>query len=296
MKKIIDLDWDYSPIYNSDLSQSQLHISLSGVQEKTSAVLKDKKIVPTPMGEQSQYIIKPIPAALYLKDYRYMPVNEHLTMQIASKVYGIETAENGLVRFANGSYGYIAKRFDVGDDGRKMGQDDFSTILMKEKYSGSYFDIAMAIKEVLPTWKIEMSKLFKLIIFNYIFCNGDAHLKNFSLVQRPSLDYALSPAYDLLNTSLHISDTDFALEGGLMDAKYWSDVYDKTGHPCAEDFITFGRIIGMSEDKIDEIINLFREEKPQVIELINGSLLSDKLKRLYKRLYRERLSRFNRFK
>jgi serine/threonine-protein kinase HipA len=42
-----------------------------------------------------------------------MPANEHLTMQIARQVYGIETAENALIFFKNGAQAYITRRFDV---------------------------------------------------------------------------------------------------------------------------------------------------------------------------------------
>ncbi len=49
-----------------------------------------------------------------------------------------------------------------------------------------------------------MSRFFELVVFNYLFANGDAHLKDFSLQQTPNGDYLLSPTYDLLNTSLHV--------------------------------------------------------------------------------------------
>ena len=52
----------------------------------------------------------------------------------------------------------------------------------------------------LPTYKIEAPKLLKLLVFNYLFSNGDAHFKNFSVIETPMGDYRLSPAYDLLNS------------------------------------------------------------------------------------------------
>jgi serine/threonine-protein kinase HipA len=42
-----------------------------------------------------------------------MPANEHLTMQIARQVFGIETAENALIFFQNGEQAYITKRFEI---------------------------------------------------------------------------------------------------------------------------------------------------------------------------------------
>ena len=54
---------------------------------------------------------------------------------------------------------------------------------------------------------VDMERFFELVVFNYIYANGDAHLKNFSLILNGQ-DYRLAPAYDLLNTSLHVNGDD----------------------------------------------------------------------------------------
>ena len=138
------------------------------------------------------------------------------------------------------------------------------------------------------------TEVFTLVVFNYIFGNGDAHLKNFSLQQTASGDYLLTPAYDLLNTSIHVDDNDFALQDGLMPKESWSDIYKNCGHPCKEDFVEFGKRIGVLPKKINEIIEMFATENPMVYELIDRSFLDDRTKRMYKRSYQERLSRFQR--
>lgn len=74
---------------------------------------------------------------------------------------------------------------------------------------------------------VNMERFFTLVVFNYIFANGDAHLKNFSLIL-DGQDYSLAPAYDLLNTSLHVDGDDFGLDGGLSPDIEKSDVYDRT--------------------------------------------------------------------
>ena len=58
-------------------------ISLSGVQEKLSATLKDGKVILTPPGEKGTYILKPVPSNRSLRYRRFMPANEHLTMQLS---------------------------------------------------------------------------------------------------------------------------------------------------------------------------------------------------------------------
>ncbi len=112
-----------------------------------------------------------------------------------------------------------------------------------------------------------MRRFFELVVFNYLFANGDAHLKNFSLQQTTNGDYLLSPAYDLLNTSLHIQDEDFALQEGLIPPAEHSDIYARTGHPCRADFETFGKRIGVLPKKVSAILDMFSQEQPAVYEL-----------------------------
>jgi len=95
--------------------QNRKHMSISGVQEKFSVLLEKNKLRLINEGERGSYILKPIPIVGKKPDQ--MPANEHLTMQIARQVYSIETAENALIFFNNGSPSYITKRFDVKDDG-----------------------------------------------------------------------------------------------------------------------------------------------------------------------------------
>ena len=277
-------------------------ISISGVQEKISAIIKKGKIIITPEGESGRYIIKPIPEHKSLRFRHNIPANEHLTMQIANQVYKINTAANALAFFADGNPLYITKRFDYKADGSKIKQDDFASIAGKTernsgkdfKYSGSYEDIAKLLKQSVSAWQVEMEKFFALVVFNYLFSNGDAHLKNFSLQETDGGDYVLTPAYDLMNTSIHINDGDFALQDGLIPESAYSDVYSQTLHPCKDDFITFGTRIGVLPKKIVSIIEMFATEQPKVYELIENSFLEEKVKRMYKQSYLERLHRFQR--
>lgn len=296
---IIDLSLDG----NADNIAAAINkISVSGAQEKLSAVVDKGHIILTPPQQQGRYIIKPIPDYKHLRFRNNIPANEHLTMQIASQVYGIKTAENALAFFADGQMVYITKRFDYDENGLKIRQDDFASISGKTdrnsgkdyKYTGCYEDIARLLKQNVSAWQVEMSRYFSLVVFNYIFCNGDAHLKNFSLRETPNGDYILSPAYDLMNTSIHIDDGDFALQDGLIPKSEYSDTYTNSGHPCKDDFITFGKRIGVLPKKLHSIIELFATEQPQVLQLIEHSFLDEKVKRMYRQSYLERLRRFQR--
>ncbi|MCH5229038.1 MAG: HipA domain-containing protein, partial [Muribaculaceae bacterium] len=136
-------------------------------------------------------------------------------------------------------------------------------------------------------------RFFELVIFNYVYGNGDAHLKNFSLILVGD-DYRLAPAYDLLNTCLHIEGSDFGLDEGLSRKIEKSDLWERTGHPCRLDFEKFGIKIGLVKKRIDRILKKFSIFPDMTNHLLNQSYLPEKAKRSYARIVKERINRFNR--
>lgn len=276
-------------------------ISVSGVQEKFPAIIVDGKICVVAGSERSTHILKPAPWDKTLVDRKMLPANEHLTMQIARQIYGIETADNGICFSSRGGMVYITRRFDILDDLSKLPMEDFASVVGSQtavnssmfKYQGSYEDIARGIRENISFWMVEMEKFFRLLVFNYIYANGDAHLKNFSLLMKEG-KWKLSPAYDLLNTALHVDGSDFALSGGFSVNHRKSDIYERTGHPCRLDFERFGMSIGLLPVRIKKILNMFNEIPSEVDALISRSFLTEKMKRSYRRIIAERTLRFNR--
>ncbi|MBU3713904.1 MAG: HipA domain-containing protein [Ferruginibacter sp.] len=271
--------------------ENRKRISISGVQEKLSLLLEKNVLRLTKEGEQGTYILKPIPRDL--KKVDQAPANEHLTMQIAKQVYGLNTAENAMIFFKNGSPAYITKRFDFKEDGSKCGKEDFASLAGKTKnnaganfkYEYSYEEAGLLIQKYVSAWRIEIEKYFSLVLFNYLFSNGDAHLKNFSLLESSEGDYILSPAYDLLNTHLHVDDSDFALDKGLFTDDFKSEQYKKNGHPNKSDFEEFAKRIGVSENRIEKLISPYLQKQPLMESLINRSFLTEDNKRGYLMMY-----------
>ena len=267
--------------------ENRKRISISGVQEKMSLLLSKNILRLTENGEQGTYILKPIPRDL--KKVDQVPANEHLTMQIASKVFGINTAQNAMIFFKNGSPAYITKRFDVKQDGSKWGKEDFATLAGRTKdnagadfkYTYSYEAAAAIIRQYVPAWRVEIEKFFIIVVFNYLFLNGDAHLKNFSLLESETGDYLLSPAYDLINTRLHVDDTDFALDKGLFEDNYQSETFKKTFHRGKQDFEEFAKRIGVSENRIEKLLEPFLMKQKTVESLVNSSFLNTPNKRIF---------------
>ena len=68
------------------------HMSISGIQDKISLKLTRGKLAPTE--KDGEFILKPVPSADIPRFKADVPANEHLTMQIASQVFGIAAAVN----------------------------------------------------------------------------------------------------------------------------------------------------------------------------------------------------------
>jgi serine/threonine-protein kinase HipA len=270
--------------------QNTTNISISGVQFKQSLLLEKNKLRLTFPGEQGRYILKPIPFNPPFGMAGELAANEHLTMQIARQAFGIATAECALVFFQNGLPAYITRRFDYTANGDKISQEDFATLSGKSKghdgdnyrTQGSYQDIAMLMKRYIPAYPIEIEKFFEQILFNYLFSNGDAHLKNFSILQTLAGDYMLSPAYDLINTSIHIpSDSFFALDDGLFCDGHETESFKHLGFYAYDDFFEFGRRIGLIENRTVKLLNKYRTKNPKAMEMIKRSFLSPQARVLY---------------
>ena len=285
-----------SPATNNESDQffneNRKRISISGVQEKFSVLLEKNKLRLTNEGEQGTHILKPIPG--FGKNADQLPANEHLTMQVARQVYGLETAENALIFFKDGAPAYITKRFDVKEDGTKLAQEDFASLTGRTpqthgehyKYLDNYLELFELMKLHLPAYKLEAPKLFKLLIFNYLFSNGDAHLKNFSLLETPLGDYRLSPAYDLLNSRIHIEDNDFALDDGLLPKNLAEGTVQRQ-------FQVLSQYAGLSLKQVNDTFAMLISGSDKVATLLATSFLNEKTRRNYWQAYQGRLKKLN---
>ncbi len=279
------IDADVATIEAS--TQASGRISISGVQPKYAMVVDDGVLRFARQGEQGRYILKIAPIEPHIIERPWVPINEWLTMQIAEQVYGIPTAKNTLCYFRNGAVAYLTRRFDVQKDGTKWLQEDFASIanISKEtngpdyKYNSlSYAECGALIDKHVSAAIVEKLKFFRIVVFNYLTCNDDAHLKNFSLMSPDGRDYRLTPAYDLLNTQLHLTNPHiFALSKNLYPGMILDDTHSVTGASFEE----FGRLLGLPAKLIEKELSEFRAEKPQVKEMVMKSDLPEKLAKWY---------------
>lgn len=284
------------PEFNSVKLERSDRISISGIQIKHSLKLENNKLVLTE--KNGEYILKPIPGGVF-KNLDQVPYNEHLTLQIASQVYNIDTALNAIVFFADDEPAYIVKRFDRTKDGKKTLQEDFVQIAgqteeingQNYKYDFSYEEIAELMKKHIKPYQIEVEKYFRVIIFNYLFSNGDAHLKNFSLYRNEEYgDYLLTKFYDLLNTSIHVpGESDLALE--LFKDNFETEAYKAGSKYTKPDFEEFAKRIGINQKRFTKIYDAMLDKTNQVKELVDASFLRSDLKNVYYESYVSRLER-----
>ena len=145
--------------------------------------------------------------------------NEDLSLRLAREVLGAEfvtAAAPGQVAGIEG-LALLVERFDR-DGGNRLRMEDFAQILGKPrgrafegKYDSSYEEAGSAIERFSARPRLDLLAYFRLVVFNLVIGNADAHLKNFSLLERAE-GLRLSPAYDLVNT---LAYPDYSREAAL---------------------------------------------------------------------------------
>ena len=220
-------------------------------------------------------------------------------MQLARQVFKLPTAACAVLRFSDAAPAYLTRRFDVLADGRRAGQEDFAQIAGRTedlhghnyKYDSSHEEIARFIRRHLPAAYLpEVTLFFRLTLFNYLVSNGDAHLKNFSLYRLPSGEYRLTPAYDLLNTDLHVQDGN-GLALALFADDYATPSFAANAYLAYDDFLEFGQRIGLPPSRVKKLLTDIVGHEAKIQQLIDRSFLADELKARYAAVLADRRQR-----
>lgn len=290
------LDFDAPRDSNVSMFQEQVkRLSISGVQMKYSLKREQNVLVLTDKG--GQYILKPIPPSL-ISYPDQAPENEHLTMQIAEQVFKIDVAPNALIYFNDKKPAYLTKRFDLQADGNKYLQEDFAQISGRTKkshgehykYDGTYEEIGLLIKANVAAYMPALEAFFKLVLFNYLFSNGDAHLKNFSLIYTGT-EYMLTPSYDLMCTVVHTpTESDTALD--LFAGDVETDYFQTYGHYGYDHFLELAKRIGILDIRARKIIRNMLSRQKEVEQMIDKSFLNDEVKAIYLAAFIDKQNRF----
>ncbi|MCF8380152.1 MAG: HipA domain-containing protein [Bacteroidales bacterium] len=259
--------------------------AVTGVQPKLSLEIEkiSKNSGPkrfTIVGLWGNFILKP-PSEVY----ENLPEVEDLTMHLAG-ISGIEVVPHSLVRLESGNLAYITRRIDRSKD-QKIHMEDMCQLterLTEHKYHGSYEQIGRAIIAFSENPVLDIVNYFEQVLFSFLTGNADMHLKNFSLIDKPGTGYVLSPAYDMVASSLVVSgdDEDLALT-----------LNGKKKKIRRKDFIEAFRIFDVEPKSLENIFNKFQKSFSKWDEFIEISFLPEEMKKKYKKLIREKAIQLN---
>jgi serine/threonine-protein kinase HipA len=191
-------------------SKNIWRFSLAGVALKFSMLRKGERFTSPGVGEGGDWIIK-------LPDHIYpnVPLNEFAMMELARKV-GINVPEVRLVHRdqltgipnnfwpASEDMAYAIRRFDRTAARGLVHIEDFAQVrgfYPSEKYAGTFETLAALIYRQYD--RESLIEFARRLAFNYVIGNGDAHLKNWSLLYTNPRRPVLSPAYDLVSTAIY---------------------------------------------------------------------------------------------
>jgi len=192
------------------------NFSLSGVLMKFSMFEKNGEFFITKSKNIGNWIIK-IPSTRF----QHVPFNEYACMQFA-KSAGIDVPEIRLIKLSNikgipdilmpdERFAYAIKRFDR-DQKKRIHSEDFAQIYdfyPAQKYKGTNYEtMARTIYNVFPDAINDIQEFAARLVVNIMIGNGDAHLKNWSIIYPDAIHPHLSPAYDIVFTRAYIENDD----------------------------------------------------------------------------------------
>jgi len=201
-------DAHQSPEPNHTVDEpDRLRFSLAGVGLKYSMLRQGERLT-LPASGGGDWIVK-LPDA----HHPQVPRNEFAMMSWAKQV-GIDVPDIGLrhrdqlpdlpsVAWPNQEdQAYTIARFDRGPQREPVHIEDLAQVrgfYPHDKYVGTFETVAALIfrrRDLLA-----LQEFVRRLTFNLIIGNGDAHLKNWSLIYRDRRQPTLSPAYDIVSTA-----------------------------------------------------------------------------------------------
>ncbi|WP_225851015.1 type II toxin-antitoxin system HipA family toxin [Streptomyces sp. HPF1205] len=191
-------------------AESPWRFSLAGVALKFSMLARGDRLTVPAAGEHGDWLVK-------FPDYRHqdVPRNEFAIMSLA-KAAGLDVPDVRLVhrdelddrlpdRMWPGAeeWAYAVRRFDRSSDPARASVhiEDFAQVRDKypqDKYNSSFETVAAIAYRGHDL--ASLREAARRIAFSVAVGNGDAHLKNWSLIYRDHRTPALSPVYDLVST------------------------------------------------------------------------------------------------
>ena len=201
------------------VASGRLGFALAGMMLKFSMSRRGDRLVVPARGRDGDWILK-IPD----RSYPDLPANELAVMRLAGSV-GIDVPEarlwsrDDIDDLGPGAWAseetraYAVRRFDRSPGGR-VHIEDFAQVLGRFGMGESKYDSNVETVAGIAFRGHDHASLRETIrrtVFNLLVGNGDAHLKNWSLIYPDRKSAKLSPAYDLVSTAVYPNHAELGL-------------------------------------------------------------------------------------
>lgn len=254
------------------------HFSLAGVGLKFSMIQDGDRLTLPAFGEGGDWIVK-FPDPLY----QSVPENENAMMSLAQTA-GIEVPEHKLVHRdqlqglpediwrSDEYYAYAVNRFDRGEGRSLIHIEDFAQVrdiypYNDAKYQGNFETVASLAYRGYDGGALQ--QVVRRLAFNILISNGDAHLKNWSLIYRDRRRPTLSPAYDLVSTEMYREGHDPENLGLRFDRSRRFNQISLNSFQRLESRLNASKL-NLVETAV-ETVERVREGWPEVAESLSGN-------------------------
>lgn len=191
------------PLMKAD---DKLRLSLAGAQEKLALARIGSEWYLPLNGAPSTHILKPSREG----SLSTLAQNEYCCMRLA-KEFSLAVPPVDIINFG-GKDVFVIERYDriiEGKSIRRLHQEDFcqARALMSEiKYQNDggpgVTELAETIRAETSFPAVEMQKMLRSLIFNFLIGNCDCHGKNYSIIYE-SKKTTLAPLYDAVSTTIY---------------------------------------------------------------------------------------------
>ena len=203
--------------------------SLAGIQMKFSTARHDGRYNISAEVGTDDWIVK-TPSTLH----RNVPENEYSAMKLAEAagvhipevaLISLDTLDNlPSIQLPDEAHAYAIRRFDRGARGR-IHTEDFAQVFeffAHDKYGkANYEQVATALYRYGAGGLGDIQQMARRLLANILLANGDAHLKNWTLIYSDAVNPKLAPAYDIVSTLPYLpGETDIALNLGKQKKCY----------------------------------------------------------------------------
>ena len=203
--------------------ETPIKFSLGGSQLKFSMIERGGRFRLDDGGEE--WIVKPPHPT-----HPNVPANEYTMMQLAATA-GIDTPEVRLVKLDDldltgltgfsipqrEGWAYAIERYDRTAQGR-VHVEDFAQVFgvyADQEYRATNYDtIGRLIFDLFPDRFDQLAEFVRRLVVNILVGNGDAHLKNWSVIYKDRISPQLAPAYDVVSTVQYVANDSLALNLG----------------------------------------------------------------------------------